>query len=159
MRVLHLPNYDGVAKEFRTRIFCGLLAAGGTLKDAKKLKWNTFDRGRRGAIDVPRAARFRILGDEIRAEYFGAHGGATESGKFAQRCSKPMVCSAMGTKIFRSDSSPGFRNRAALGTFNCATPAAVECIPLQFFGRPQLFPPAASSPQKYPCPAFLGNPS
>jgi len=62
-----------VAKELPdTDIFVGLLAAGEQLKAASKLKGFT-DGGGRGAIDVRRAARLRNLGDETRAEYFGAH--------------------------------------------------------------------------------------
>src|SRR5882672_8686989 len=56
--------------------FCGLLAAGGTIEGRQKIEVDPFDGGRRGAIDVPGAARFRNPSDESERNIFGAHGGA-----------------------------------------------------------------------------------
>jgi len=56
-----LPNYDRLAEELPTRIFCGLFAASGTIEEGKKLKWDSFDGGGRGAIDCIRSCGFRIM--------------------------------------------------------------------------------------------------
>src|SRR5882762_588798 len=56
--------------------FCGLLAAGGAIEGCQKTEVDSLHGGRRGAIDVPGAARLRNHGDKSERDILGAHGGA-----------------------------------------------------------------------------------
>src|SRR5260370_1813963 len=56
--------------------FCRILAAPRAIEGGEEAEMDSLNGGRRGAIDVPRAAGFRNHGDEPQRDFFRADGGA-----------------------------------------------------------------------------------
>src|SRR5260370_39111385 len=56
--------------------FCRILAAPRAIEGGEEAEMDSLNGGRRGAIDVPRAAGFRNHGDKPYRDFFRADGGA-----------------------------------------------------------------------------------